>query len=64
MIVNIDTSEWYPVYGEGLFGHGRAVDIPADLWGRYLEARERFSDLLSEVEDIVNQRADTENVHG
>lgn len=55
MMVNIDTSEWYPVYGEGLFGSGRAVDIPADLWGRYLEARERFSDLLTEVEDIVNQ---------
>ena len=33
MMVNIDTSEWYPVYGEGLFGSGRAVDIPAGPMG-------------------------------
>ena len=54
MKVKFWRGELYPVYGVGIGGYsGNEGEIPEDLWKRYLEAREQFSDLLSEVEEYL-----------
>jgi hypothetical protein len=52
MKVKISKAEWYPVFNEGGYGDDE-VEIPEELWKKYLEARRSFSDLWAEIQDIV-----------
>lgn len=55
MKVYIAKLELYPVYSDSKFYCGKEIDVPEDLWNKYLLAKDTFLDLLYELEDVVEK---------
>lgn len=57
MKVKIRIIEVYPVYSEGsTVTGGSPVELPDDLWRRYLAVKGSFMDILEDVEEAIGDQ--------